>query len=159
LTTLPLHTYFVDGDALGTTFGYVVGNMLLQNRHYLPGVFEHVPLTRHINGSLWTLPIEATLYFCVAGLGLLRCFRFPWLTSIGIVAVFAYLVLRPVWLGQLPWNGYVQAGFFGVGCMACLHRRHIPVSSGLMLLILIAAVVSRYTTHVMPFTWLAIGYF
>ena len=55
--------------------GYAVGNALLQNIS-LPGVFEHLPTPRHVNGSLWTLPIEATMYFCLAGLGLLRCFRF-----------------------------------------------------------------------------------
>jgi peptidoglycan/LPS O-acetylase OafA/YrhL len=159
VTSLPLHGYFVDGDRYGTPLGYVLSNAALRIRHFLPGVFEHLPIPRYVNGSLWTLPVESTLYACVAALGILRAFRFPWLTSIGIVAVFAYLVLVPAYAGKQAWIGYIQAGFFGAGCIACLHRRHLPVSSGLMLLILGACIYSRWTTHLMPFTWLAIGYF
>ncbi len=160
VTTLPLHTYFVDGDSYGTVVGYVLNNAVLNLRYYLPGVFEHNPIPRHINGSLWTLPVEATLYLCVAGLGVLRCFRYPWLSTLGIAVVFSALILRPIYLGHpLPWYGYVLAGFFGAGCIACLLRKYIPVSSGLMLAILVVCILSRFTSHVVPFTWLAIGYF
>ena len=124
VTTLPLHAYFIDGDRYGTVVGYVFNNAVLNLRQYLPGVFEQNPIPRYVNGSLWTLPVEATLYLCVAGLGVLRCFRFPWLTSVGIVVVFSALILRPMYLGHpLPWYGYVLAGFFGAGCIACLLRK------------------------------------
>ncbi len=159
VTTLPLHAYFVDGDAYGTPLRYFLGNVALQLRPFLPGVFEHVPVPHWVNGSLWTLPVEATMYLCVAGLGVLRVFRVPWLASIGIVCVFAYLVAMPAYLGRSVPIEYVQAGFFGAGCIACLLRRYVPVSSGLMLLVLAACIVSRYGSHVMPLTWLAIGYF
>ena len=160
VTSMPLHNYFIDGDIYGTPLGFAIHRSFLMDRPFLPGVFEHNPIPRYVNGSLWTLPIEATMYLCVAGLGVLRAFRFPWLTSVGIVAVFGYLVVLPAYLGQpAPWLGYVQAGFFGAGCTACLLRRYVPASSGIMLLILVAAIVSRDTTHLMPFTWLAIGYF
>jgi peptidoglycan/LPS O-acetylase OafA/YrhL len=160
VTSMPLHKYFIDGDASGTPLGFAFYRSILVARPFLPGVFEHNPVPRYVNGSLWTLPIEATMYLCVAALGVLRCFRFPWLTSAGIVGVFAYLVVLPAYFGApTPWLGYVQAGFFGAGCIACLLRRYVPVSSGLMLLILVAAIVSRKTMHLMPFTWLAIGYF
>lgn len=159
VTTLPLRTYFFVGDATGTPLGYAFNNAILHIRPFLPGVFEHLPIARYVNGSLWTLPVEATMYLCVAGLGVLRCFRFPWLASLGIVAVFTWLVVYPAYTGKPPWIGYIQAGFFGAGCIACVLRRHVPVSSGVMLVVLIAAIASRYTLYVMPFTWLAIGYF
>lgn len=159
-TTLPLHAYFIDGDQYGSVVGYVLNNAVLNLRQYLPGVFEHNPIARYVNGSLWTLPVEATLYLCVAGLGVLRCFRYPWLTSLGIAVVFSALILRPMYLGHpLPWYGYVLAGFFGAGSIAALLRKYIPVSSGLMLAILLVCILSRFTSHVVPFTWLAIGYF
>ncbi|HET7925711.1 MAG TPA: acyltransferase [Rhodanobacteraceae bacterium] len=159
VTTLPLRSYFLEGDASGTPLGYAFNNAILNHRAFLPGVFEHLPTARFVNGSLWTLPVEAKMYLGVAGLGVLRCFRFPWLTSIGIVGAFSYLVLYPAYIGQSPSIAYIQAGFFGAGCIACLLRRYVPVSSGIMLAVLAAAVVSRNTTHLMPFTWLAIGYF
>ena len=159
VTTLPLHSYFVDGDSFGTPLKYFLGNATLQLRPFLPGVFEHVPVARWVNGSLWTLPVEATLYLCIAGVGVLRVFRFPWLASVGVAGVFVYLVLVPLYLGQTPPIEHIQAGFFGAGCIACLLRRYVPVSSGLMLLILAACIVSRHSSHVMPFTWLMIGYF
>ncbi|HEX5121809.1 MAG TPA: acyltransferase [Rhodanobacteraceae bacterium] len=160
VTTLPLHAYFVDGDAYGTPLGFALHQAVLVQRPFLPGVFEQNPVARYVNGSLWTLPVEATMYLGVAALGVLRCFRFPWLTSIGIVGVFAYLVVLPAYVGgPSPWLGYVQAGFFGAGCIACLLRRYVPVSSGLMLLFLVAAIATRNMSHLMPFTWLTIGYF
>jgi len=160
VTTWSLHTYFLAGDSQGTAIGYILNNAVLNLRHTLPGVFERNPIPRYLNGSLWTLPIEATLYVCVAALGAFRCLRYPWIASLGIALVFSSLILRPMYFGHpLPWFGYVLAGFFGAGSIACLLRRYIYVSSGIMLVILTACVLSRYTTHLMPCNWLAIGYF
>ena len=117
LTTLPLREYFLKGDRFGTPLGYVLHNAIFDIRPFLPGVFEHTPVRLYVNGSLWTIPVEASLYLCVAGFGLLRLFRFPWLTSVVIFAIFLVLVLRPMYLGgaKFPWYGYIHAGFFGAG--------------------------------------------
>lgn len=159
VTTLPLHKYFVDGDAFGTPLGYALHGAVLDIRTFLPGVFEHNPTPRHVNGSLWTLPVEATMYVLVAALGVLRCFRFPWLASIGIVGVSMYVIVYPAYVGPPPWPGYLMAGFFGAGSVACLLRHRVPVSTGLMLLCLAACLLSRNTVCRMPFTFLTIGYF
>jgi peptidoglycan/LPS O-acetylase OafA/YrhL len=38
--------------------------------HYsLPGVFTHNPFPNAVNGSIWTLPIEVTMYIALAALG------------------------------------------------------------------------------------------
>jgi peptidoglycan/LPS O-acetylase OafA/YrhL len=159
VTTWPLRSYFLAGDAFSSGVSYFLHNAVLHITPFLPGVFLHLPTARYVNGSLWTLPYEATLYLCVAGVGMLRLYRFPWLTSIGIAAIFSWLVILPLCLGQPMWIGYMQSGFLGVGCIACLLRRHVPISTGLMLVVLVICFCARYTTHVLPATWLATAYF
>jgi len=55
-------------------YEYVIGNTLLdQTVHELPGVmFVNNPVGLEINGSLWTLRLEFTMYLMVLALGVLR---------------------------------------------------------------------------------------
>jgi peptidoglycan/LPS O-acetylase OafA/YrhL len=72
VTTLPL------GDYLTTpqTWLYPLrSSFLITFNGRLPGVFEHDPLAGAVNGSLWTLPVEALAYAIVAVLGLLALLR------------------------------------------------------------------------------------
>ena len=165
LTDLALHTYFGAGDRLGNVYGHFFGNLSLLKMHwFLPGVFSDNPVERYVNGSLWTIPVEATLYLCVAALGVLRLFRFPWITSFLICALISWLVLWPMYTGHLrvtgiAWLGLNLAGFFAAGSVACLLRRYIPVSSFLMLAVGIIGVAGQRTAHAMPFTMLFVTYF
>ena len=90
-TTLPLGTYFSDPGPyayVAKTFGlYTVGG-------HLPGVFDHNLVAGPVNGSLWTLPIEAACYLGIAALGVLGVLaarrRLP-------IAVFVVL-----WIAMAP---------------------------------------------------------
>lgn len=42
----------------------------LATRHELPGVFEHLPFPRAVNGSLWTIKYEITMYGLLALCGI-----------------------------------------------------------------------------------------
>jgi peptidoglycan/LPS O-acetylase OafA/YrhL len=104
------------------------------------------------------------MYLCVAGIGALGLFRIPRLTAIGIAALGGTLILWPMIIGKLPyhglaWFGLVLQGFFGAGAIACLLRRYIPISTGLMIAIALACLFARTSTHATPFLWLAVGYF
>jgi peptidoglycan/LPS O-acetylase OafA/YrhL len=164
-SNLPLRTYFGRGDGFGNIYAHVAGNLsLLKMNPFLPGVFTTTPVAHYVNGSLWTIPVEAKLYLCVAGLGVLRLFRFPRLASLLICALMGWLVLWPMYTGQirlagLAWLGLNLAGFFAAGSVACLLRRHVPVSTGLMLLVAIACLAGQRTSHAMPFTMLLVTYF
>jgi peptidoglycan/LPS O-acetylase OafA/YrhL len=70
VTTLPLDAYLSRPEP----YEYVIGNTLLdQTVHQLPDVsFVQNPVGREINGSLWTLRLEFTMYLMVLGLGLLH---------------------------------------------------------------------------------------
>lgn len=112
------------------TWRYLRVNIGLQRVLYtLPGVFETHPNTA-VNGSLWTLPIEARLYLVVALLGVLGLLRRRWLFNL---AALATLLLAAVWL---PWGQLTPAevnwlycsGFFLAGAACWINRDRIPLS-------------------------------
>jgi peptidoglycan/LPS O-acetylase OafA/YrhL len=161
LTTLPLGEYFGKGDDHGTAYRYFWSNVsLFRLWPWLPGLFESNPIARHVNGSLWTIPWEATMYIAVALAGVLRLLRYPWVASATIFVLVVALVLWPIYAhdaaatGALP-LGYELAACFGAGSIACLLRRHLPVSTGIMLLLALGALAGRETLLI----WPAILYF
>lgn len=60
LTNLPLEEYFKND----VTWEYLY-NILLNPRFALSGVFENNPYPYAVNGSLWALPIEVSLYIII----------------------------------------------------------------------------------------------
>jgi peptidoglycan/LPS O-acetylase OafA/YrhL len=84
------------------------------------------------------------------------------MTSILIAGFFAVLfdwLLRQGNFHYMTNLRLVIEGFFGAGCIACLLRRYVPVSTGLMAVVAIACLIARKTGYETPFTWLAVGYF
>ena len=87
-TTLPLGTYFTDP----TTWVYWVrSSLLITIRGTLPGVFETNPFPDAVNGSLWTLPVEACCYAMAAAFGVLGLLR-----RSRVLAAFGFLLLLGV---------------------------------------------------------------
>lgn len=74
VTALSLGTYLTDPQ----TWLYPLrSSLLITFDGRLPGVFEGNPLPAAVNGSLWTLPVEAVAYAVVAVLGLLALLARP----------------------------------------------------------------------------------
>ena len=63
LTRIAVYRYIVENSVLDTINGH------------LPGVFEHNVYPAAVNGSLWTLPVEAVAYLGAAVLGMVGAFR------------------------------------------------------------------------------------
>jgi peptidoglycan/LPS O-acetylase OafA/YrhL len=161
LTTWPLAEYLSPARDTGP-YDYVWHSFTLFGvRDRIVGLFDTNPVWKIANGPLWTIPVEATMYLWVAGAGLLRLHLVPWLTSITIAAVFSALILWPMMTGPfVTLNTKLSVeGFFGAGAIAYLLRRHIPISTGLMLVIAAACFFARHSIHTTPFIWLAIAYF
>ncbi len=104
VTTLPLGSYLSDP----TTKNYILGNATLQSDFTLPGVFAHTIYPVAVNGSLWTLPVEAKAYLLLAAfgvLGLLVRVRAAML----ILSVYAALAMFPGIRQSLPLGAHYAA--------------------------------------------------
>ncbi len=74
----PLVTSLSAGEYFSAwrTWRYVIANCLMNPQYDLPGVFETSPYPDAVNGSLWTLPVEFSMYLVLpAVLFVLRRFH------------------------------------------------------------------------------------
>lgn len=131
----PLMTSLPVGEYLHSTAtrDYVVQNLMLFRADYaLPGVFGpgHTPFDA-VNGSIWTLCYEVTLYFLVPVLGLVMLRR---RRTAGTVVLLAAAALPWDRLGtMIPVTQLVVvyleifARYFVVGAVLYAHRDRVPM--------------------------------
>jgi peptidoglycan/LPS O-acetylase OafA/YrhL len=143
-TDLPLATYLRHPD----TWRFAAQNSVpwpFGVSYTLPGVFQHVPLRGAVNGSLWSLPWELSMYVALSGLGLLaftgrrvlgeRALRRV-LVGIGVTATLGFTIYEGF---GFPYQFYVAQGlrltslFFGGATLLVLSDR-VPLSGRLALL-------------------------
>ncbi len=94
-TELPLTDYFTDPE----TWIYLIrASLLVTIAGQLPGVFEDNVYPEAVNGSLWTLPLEAGCYVMIVVLGLIGVLQRRAL--LGAAAAVVLLALTP--LSPLP---------------------------------------------------------
>lgn len=144
VTTLPLDAYLSRSEA----YGYVLGNTLLdQTVHQLPGVsLADNPVGLEINGSLWTLRLEFTMYLMVLVLGVLRLLtvRVALLLLAFGVACLHFEMLYPLekwgWFFELLSGWGWLVGFFAAG-MALYKLRHTRILDGRIAMLALAGLV------------------
>ncbi|HYZ39477.1 MAG TPA: acyltransferase family protein, partial [Stellaceae bacterium] len=130
-------------------YGYVLGNTLLdQTVHELPGVsFAENPVGIEINGSLWTLRLEFTMYLMVLALGLLRLLtlRIVLLLLLFGVACLRFEMLYPLekwgWFFQLLSGWGWLVGFFAAG-IVLYKLRHTRIFDGRIALLAVAGLAA-----------------
>lgn len=91
LTTLSLSEYFRHPATLG-----YLDNLYLYTTFYLPGVFEDNRVPNAVNGSLWSLPAEFSMYLGLALFGFIRSPR--WLL-LSITCIL--MALSGLWANQV----------------------------------------------------------
>lgn len=95
LTSLPLIEFFTRQE----TFTYL-NNVLIYNPSYiLPGIFENniYPLT--VNGSIWTLAYEFTMYLAVAFIGIFKIYK-----KIPPVYIWVTLLILTLLMAIVGWD-------------------------------------------------------
>ena len=132
VTTLPLRAYF---GHPGTAW-YLPNNLSLFRMQYtLPGVFEHGPGPKVVNGSLWTLQYEFAMYLVVLALGVAGLLNRAVVLALWLVV----LLLDLLWMG----GAYVRfASPFLAGATLYFWRDRVPLDGRLALLGLVAVAAS-----------------
>jgi peptidoglycan/LPS O-acetylase OafA/YrhL len=88
VTTLSSSSYFTNSGV----YRYIAQNSVLDTINgRLPGVFVHNVIPNVVNGSLWTLPVEAIAYIGAAVLGVMGA-----LSGRRIIAIASFVVLLVV---------------------------------------------------------------
>jgi peptidoglycan/LPS O-acetylase OafA/YrhL len=136
VTELSLGAYLADP---GTWRYLLLGSALLTFGGVLPGVFADNPYPDAVNGSLWTLPIEASAYVMVAVLGVVGVLRHR--ISVPLLLVAALTVSWAVQENDVLLNLRLYA-FFLMGMTLYAWRDRIVLSWPLALIGLMAWVVS-----------------
>ena len=155
-TRLPLTAYLGSHE----TYRYFtfMGTINLHLTDRLPGVFTANPLQYRVNGSLWTIRLEAICYILVAVLGLLRCYRRPiivLLASVAVVGVTALGAKHPAAEGDWTSSIHVLI-YFLWGMTFYLYRNALPVSRALLAACLVGLVASDLI-NILPYTLPPLG--
>ncbi len=142
------------------TWRYFFANAGLSTHteYFLPGVFGGMNFET-INGSLWSLPIEARLYLAVAVIGALSLYRRRWFNPLFLLAIaVGFAIVSPLVLPETVSRVYYCVAFFFTGAFAWINREAIPLSWPLLFAVMIFAASLFGTTHFFVGYFLAISY-
>lgn len=123
--------------------------------HHLPRVFENNPLPNMVNGSLWTLKVEAFAYIMVACLGFMSITRIK-LFLVGVLPVLVFIdlfylagpVSSQLKIGAIyayPTLRYII--FFISGSLLYLYKDKVLLSRHVFLLFLAITLFSQHTAY------------
>lgn len=140
-TELSQREYWSDS---GTWKFLAMNSSLIKNSYELPGVFLHNPFGPAVNGSLWTLPVEARMYGIVFAAGVLSLLFSSGRSRIVLVTAFGFgsMVLSagawgalgiPEGSGLLGEAGIKLLGIFGCGMVLQGLRQWIPIDGRVVL--------------------------
>ena len=160
--------------ASGSPWTYILWNSsLLRCQFDLPGVFEANPWGTAVNGSLWTLPVEARMYGLVfaAGIASLLLQKCPGLNrfdrrwAVGVFGFVAFVLSAWLWFalsipyvsGVLTESGVELMGYFGIGMVAHAAREHVRLSGWGVVggALLLAAIPGSYFYGAIFAVWLS----
>jgi peptidoglycan/LPS O-acetylase OafA/YrhL len=97
-TSLSLKEYFLSKKV----WDYLFNNMFLNIDFILPGVFENNIYKNAVNGSLWTIPIEASCYLLVAFFGITSLIKNNKIIILLFLIIFCYYVMITIFAFPIP---------------------------------------------------------
>lgn len=142
-------------------WSYFWKNLLLYpTQYFINGVFDHNPYPNAVNGSLWTIAYEFTMYVCVALFLFVRSrgSLAKWMVTAVVIVLVALQLGAPAALHQLSIGPYLNAEllfdlgtFFLIGsALAAWKIERINHKWIWCLLFATAIVVAMYTNVFMP---------
>lgn len=133
ITGIPVAQYFLDARFSE----FVANNALMWNATYeLPGVFEE-RLSKAVNASLWTLPVEIRCYLAIGFLlaaGLLR----SWTVAALLVVLGGLSMFAPELRALGEANAASNIFYFMFGALVFLFREKVPANGVFSLGLLLA---------------------
>lgn len=127
LSIVPWTEFLADSE----TYRFVTRNCLgLNIKYVLPGAFLDNPYPRAVNGSLWSVPIELSMYVgCAIAGALTLLHRRVWF-NVAFIAGFVIFSAHPDWFMVYPKVPYVRllTLAFALGALAWVNRDSIPLS-------------------------------
>lgn len=145
VTILPLKNYFENPY----TISYLKNVFLFPLSDYLPGVFLSNPMP-FVNGSLWTLPIEVSLYVMLLFLGIIGLVSRRYAIFFVLIALLLLdrtILQKPeyarMFILTLPVTYVVHLGiFFFVGSLFYLYREILVINRWIIIGALLLMVIS-----------------
>ncbi|MDN4548018.1 acyltransferase [Pseudomonas sp. C32] len=152
-----------------TTMEHLLNFMVFPIQYNLPGVFEGGTYP-HVNGSLWTLPIECALYIFLPILVMLRLLtrRTAALALLALISIFIYSSLYLnisdasrgpfIFKAVQTWSILHYGLFFFIGSFSYIYRKEIPLSGALAIIMIIALYGAKGTSSQTPVLYLSLSY-
>jgi peptidoglycan/LPS O-acetylase OafA/YrhL len=165
-TTLPVGDYLTDP---ATWFYEVRATLLVTIAGHLPGVFTDNVYPNAVNGSLWTLPVEAGCYVMVAVLGalalLVRRWTMPLIFAVLLAAISPLGVARTLAndatsnaTGAEITSALLVIAIFVGGAALYVNRDRVPLRWELLIPPVLAWVLLRNSEWVAVVTAITIPY-
>ena len=140
---------------------FAVNNSLgLYIKYTLPGAFVDNPFPRAVNGSLWSVPIEISMYVvCALAGGLTLLYRRAWFNIVFIAGFVLFTVLPNWWViyPKVP-NARLLALAFAVGALAWVNRDAIPLSPSAAAVALLLLAINPGELLGSPFALVLLAY-
>ena len=119
---------------------------LLKTVHSLPNIFESNFYPNQVNGSLWTLAIEARLYLYVAVFGICGVFVKQKLFNAIAIGLLIIYLFAPLFIPLISNNQlyYYPALLFLIGSLFYINKALIPSNGYLVILLFFALLLVMY---------------
>ncbi|CAM3694633.1 acyltransferase [Cohnella lubricantis] len=151
LTNLDISEYFTNDQV----HRYIKNNLsLIWNEHFLPGVFTDHP-DQGLNGSLWSITLEARLYLMVAVLSLFGVLRERETANIALFLLIAAVGISPQLvpligsdMGLLGLNVFPQYTItFLLGGLVFYNNNHFRINGSLVIIFTILLICCEGFIH------------
>jgi peptidoglycan/LPS O-acetylase OafA/YrhL len=165
VTTLNFKDYFSNIN----TWLYLQNITIYFQQYYLPGVFENNLFKFAVNGSLWTLPIEFSLYILLFILGVIGIYRKRLIIIILFTTLFLFYSYQSISTGistgiTIPLQyGMMKVCllsiFFFAGMICYLYRDKIIFDWKVLIILFVIWIASFHSVYLMATSFICIPYF